>query len=523
MLKTVGDNVLNEFLAIPYATPPTGNMRFKKPQPQYNWGSSVYNATIKPPSCPQAYFYADERWNNYDLSVSENCLYLNIWTPKTCPDKTKCFKKPVVVFIHGGTFTHGGSERASADMSHLSSVGDLVAVSFNYRLNALGFMYGRHKDLPGNLGLFDQNLALKWVKDNIDVFGGDPDSITLMGHEAGAESVGYHMLSPMSRNLFKRAILLGGNPYTTSPMNRGDVAYNRALTVARKLGCLKTEVEWKFNRVGVMDCLRKKDIAELASSAQYEFSRGRISLMPVFGDEFLPKSPKDMMLEARNFNGVDVLMGITEEDASEMVYYGGYFDGASTDDIKMGDIRYIVGLYYGMMYKRNAAPINSFYLNMSDPSPSQMLKAGGRAIGDGVILCPGNQFGEDLSDLGAKVYYFMLTQNSSFGSELFGPTHGEEMLYVLGSMNDMNAKDDEKQLSQKMMKMVGQFTRSGHPDMPSIISAWPTFSAEKPQYLSLSAHNAAVHTGPRLEQCNFWKNFWKVRGRSAPSQNIVLG
>ncbi|CAN8013718.1 unnamed protein product [Ixodes persulcatus] len=521
--KTVEDKTVNEFYGIPYAMQPTGAMRFKKPQPQYDWGTGIYNATVKPPSCPQVYFYADERWNNYDLSVSEDCLYLNVWTPDTCQDRSKCTKKPVIVFIHGGAFTYGGSERASTDMSHLSAVGDVVSVSFNYRLNALGFLYARHRDLPGNAGLFDQNLALKWVKDNIEYFGGDPDSITVMGHGAGAQSVGYHMLSPMSRNLFKRAILLGGSPYTSSPLNRRDVAYNRALTVARKLGCLNTQLDWVRNSSGVISCLQQKDALDVASSSQYEFRRGRISLSPVFGDEFLPKTPRDMMQDIRSFSGMDVLMGITEEEGSELLYYGGYFDGAPINDIKMGDIRYLVGLYFGTMYKRNASPVSNYYLNMSKPSASQMIKAGGRAIGDGITLCPGNEFGESLANLGAKVYYFMLTQQSSFGSELFGPTHGEDMLYMLGSMNDMNANLDERRLSEKMMKMVGEFTRSGTPSMPTMMPSWPTFSAEKPQYVTLSAHNASVHTGPRLKECSFWKDFWRIRDRSAPSQNIVLG
>lgn len=521
--RTVNDRHVDEFYGIPYAMAPVGDLRFKKPVAHYDWGTGVYNATIKPPSCPQTYFYADTHWNNYDLSVNEDCLFLNVWAPETCGEDVKCSRRPVVVFIHGGAFTHGGSERASADMSHLASVGDVVAVSFNYRLNALGFMFGRNKDLPANLGLLDQRLAMNWVRDNVEYFGGDPDMITLMGHEAGAQSVGYHMLSPRSRDLFKRAILLGGNPYTTTPLNKPDVAYNRALTVARKLGCLDSEQDWRRNSGAVTQCLKSKDAHEIANSAQYEFSRGRISLFPVFGDEVLPKSPLDMMEDSVSFKGMDVLMGLTEEEAAALVYYGGYFDGAPPDDITMGDVRYVVGLFYGMMYRRNAAPITNYYLNETEDSPSDMLKAGGRAIGDGVTLCPGNQFGGDLARRGANVYYFMLTQQSSFGSQLFGPTYGEEALYMLGSMSDMSKSEDEKLLSEKIMKMLGRFTRTGRPDMPSMVPSWPRFSEENPQYLSISARNATVQIGPRLDECNFWKNFWRHRGGNGTSQDIVLG
>lgn len=521
--QTVNDQTVNVFYGIPYAMAPVGDLRFKKPVPHYDWGSGIYNATIKPPSCPQTYFYADERWNNYDLSLNEDCLFLNVWAPETCREDAKCSRLPVVVFIHGGAFTHGGSERATADMSHLVAVADVVAVSFNYRLNGLGFMYGRSKDLPANLGLFDQRLAMNWVRDNAEFFGGDPDSITLMGHDAGAQSVGYHMLSPKSRGLFKRAVLLGGNPYTSNPLNKPDTAYNRALTVTRKLGCLDSEQDLRRNPGGVMQCLKTKDAHDIANSAEYEFSRGRISLYPVFGDEFLPKRPQEMMVDARSFKGTDVLMGLTEEEAAALLYYGGYFDGAAPDDITMGDVRYVVGLFFGMMYKRNAAPIMSYYLNDTDESPSDALKAGGRAIGDGVTLCPGNQFGEDLARRGASVYYFMLAQESSFGSQLFGPTYGEDMLYMLGSMNDMSKSDEEKLLSEKIMKMLGRFTRTGRPDMPTMISSWPRYSEENPLYLSISARNASVQVGPRLEECNFWKNFWRLRSVNGASQDIVIG
>ncbi|KAL1418750.1 hypothetical protein MTO96_025779 [Rhipicephalus appendiculatus] len=110
--QTVKDQTVNEFYGIPYAMAPVGDLRFKKPVPHYDWGTGIYNATIRPPSCPQTYFYADERWNNYDLSLNEDCLFLNVWAPEPCREDVKCSRRPVVVFIHGGAFTHGGSERA---------------------------------------------------------------------------------------------------------------------------------------------------------------------------------------------------------------------------------------------------------------------------------------------------------------------------------------------------------------------------------------------------------------------------
>ncbi|XP_064471250.1 acetylcholinesterase-like isoform X2 [Ornithodoros turicata] len=515
----VQGKIINQYVGIPYAMPPTGANRFKKPEPQYSWGSHVFNATATPPSCPQHYFYADTRWNNYDVSINEDCLYLNVWSPEECYFDETCDKKPVVVFIHGGAFTYGGIEKSSGDLSNLAATANVVAVSMNYRLNALGFLYGRSEDVPGNVGLYDQNMALKWVKDNIESFNGDPKSVTIVGHDAGAQSVGYHIVSPKSRNLFKRAVLLSGSPYTTMPLNKQDIAYNRGIAVARKLGCSADKL---------MECLREKDAMDVAAKSQYEYRRGDLSLLPVFGEDFLPRSPKELMKEIEDIRGLEVLMGITEEDGSDDLYYNGYFDAEPVEEMKMGDISYAVGLFYGMMYKKNALPIIKYYLgNVSRSDPSDMIKAGGRAIGDGMTLCPENNFAEDLADRGAKVYYFMLTQKSSFGSELLGPTGGEDMLYMLGSMSHMTANDEERKLSHRMMRMVGEFARTGRPSLP-LQKPWPPYSRENPFYVSVSARNMSINFGPRLDECAFWQAFWApYRGRSggtAPKvQHIVLG
>lgn len=135
-----------------------------------------------------------------ELKGKEDCLYLNIFTPGDAkPDS----KKAVVVYIHGGIFYAGGIGIPSFDGTVLSSEGDIVVVTTQYRLGVYGFLHGATEEIPGNMGLLDQLQALKWVKANIAAFGGDPDTVTVMGSNSGGWSAGFHLISPMSQGFFK--------------------------------------------------------------------------------------------------------------------------------------------------------------------------------------------------------------------------------------------------------------------------------------------------------------------------------
>lgn len=152
--------------------------------------------------CPQKDIFTHEL-----IPGCEDCLLLNVYTPNITPEKLQA----VMVFIHGGGFKSGSGNTFHYGPGYLMEHG-VVVITINYRLEALGFLCLHNKDVPGNAGLKDQNLALKWVKENIKKFGGDPDNVTIFGESAGGASVVYHVLSPMSKGLFKRAIVMSGVP-----------------------------------------------------------------------------------------------------------------------------------------------------------------------------------------------------------------------------------------------------------------------------------------------------------------------
>ena len=182
------DGRVRAFLCIPYAAPPIGDLRWLPPQPPAGW-SGVLDATKAGNQCAQA------RIRDQGVAGSEDCLFLNIYAPDT-PDKAL----PVMVWIHGGTFLVGSGSQY--DGRELAERGHLILVTINYRLGPFGFLVNRSLDgadpgqLSGNYGLLDQQAALRWVKDNIEAFGGDPGKVTVAGESAGAISIGLQLVSP---------------------------------------------------------------------------------------------------------------------------------------------------------------------------------------------------------------------------------------------------------------------------------------------------------------------------------------
>ena len=195
---------IRAFKGLPFAAPPVGNLRWREPQPVKNW-QGVRQATQFGPRAMQLAVFGDMGFRSNDMN--EDCLYLNVWTPA----KTSKEQLPVLVYFYGGGFVAGDGSEARYDGESMAKRG-IVAVTVNYRLGVFGFM--AHPELTkespnkasGNYGYLDQAAALRWVKQNIAAFGGDPNKVTIAGESAGSISVSAQMASPLSKNLFRGAI-----------------------------------------------------------------------------------------------------------------------------------------------------------------------------------------------------------------------------------------------------------------------------------------------------------------------------
>ena len=204
-------NKYRAFHAIPYAKPPIAELRFKPPEPfTGQWDeSSPYDATdsSKTPICPQL---AHKNFMHIpEDQLDEDCLHLSVYSPTNVTIESAL---PVLVWIHGGSFDRGTGMFPYHGPDRFIEGDDIVMVSINYRVGILGFLSLGIPEIPGNMGLLDQTMALRWVQENIRSFGGDPEAVTIMGESAGSWSSYYHLFSPPSKGLFHRIIAQSGTP-----------------------------------------------------------------------------------------------------------------------------------------------------------------------------------------------------------------------------------------------------------------------------------------------------------------------
>ncbi|KAJ2949822.1 hypothetical protein O0L34_g11137 [Tuta absoluta] len=310
----VCENIETKYIAfkgIPYAKPPIGELRFKAPEPPQPW-EGVREAFEHGPMCPQY----NERLNRVEPG-SEDCLYLNVYTRTITPDNPL----PVMVWIHGGAF-YTGSGNSDFYGPEFFMAHDVILVTFNYRLEVLGFLCLDNEEVPGNAGLKDQTMALKWVKKNIAAFGGDPNNITIFGCSAGAAGVTYHLLSKMSEGLFNKAICQSGT--CLSEWAYSTYGRDRAFQLAKHFG--KDTEDPKE----LLDFLRIVPAIDLVK-IQLPHLPGKmfdVTDSIIFGpviekdnlhvDKFLTESPPDLVKRGAIAN-VPLVIGYTSGEGIEIV------------------------------------------------------------------------------------------------------------------------------------------------------------------------------------------------------------
>ncbi|MEU7802270.1 carboxylesterase family protein [Micromonospora arborensis] len=296
---TISANHLS-FQGIPYARPPLGELRWAPPQPGPVW-TGVRDATRPGAACAQLKGLPMDR-----PSESEDCLHLNVTTPRTIARTPR----PVMVWLHGGDFRFGrgdvyGGPRLAVD-------GDVIVVTVNYRLGALGFL--AHPALAGpggstgNFGLQDQQAALRWVRRNVAAFGGDPGNVTLFGQSAGATSVCGQLAAPASAGLFHRAILQSNS--CANPIQTRAEGVGAAEEFASRIGCTDPGT--------VAACLRGRDPARLIETVGYPGTG--VDLGPVVDGRTLPVDPAAALVTGR-LHPVPVLTGMNR-DESRLVVWG---------------------------------------------------------------------------------------------------------------------------------------------------------------------------------------------------------
>ncbi|XP_059479823.1 carboxylesterase 4A-like [Neocloeon triangulifer] len=300
---------INSFLGIPYVEPPLGRLRFSSPERHKGWNSTLEAYDFKP-ACPQILPpVSDAPSLAFPPNTSEDCLFINVWAPDAQNSGLRNY--PVVVLFEGDEFVSGWPGRFPG--LDLAAEG-LVVVSASYRLNVFGFFYLGIKEARGNYGLLDQYLALLWVRENVAAFGGDPSSVTLLGHGAGAASALMHATSPRTTGLFHRIIAMSGTPLASWAGGQKGAASAMAASreIAKSLGCLRQ------NALSAMNCLRKLPADDLLQAFKKLYNGGNWSEIPLpVSDSFLPENDRYLPDDARKALTkvtVPVLLGVTSSD-----------------------------------------------------------------------------------------------------------------------------------------------------------------------------------------------------------------
>ena len=313
---------VSKFLGVPFATPPTGKLKLKPPQPPVAWKPKVLNATKNGNICWQSkmFEFHIKKFSSV-FTYSEDCLYLNVFSPNVT------LSLPVMVYVHGGGYEIGEALSSPGDMLALHGV---VVVTIQYRLGPLGFLTTGDSAAPGNLGMLDQVQALKWVQENIKDFGGDPNKVTIFGVSAGGSSVSLHLLSPLSKGLFHQVIAESGvdlSPFATQPVSFG---LRFAKELAQKLDCTSN------NHETMVACIREKkgeDIQKAADSIFHGFT-DYVRWAPVVDNHFLLDTPQNLRKKGE-FQKLKLMISFTSQEGGSSLGYMANFSfgmAASVDD-----------------------------------------------------------------------------------------------------------------------------------------------------------------------------------------------
>lgn len=508
IITTATGREVYAFLGVPFARPPTGNLRFRRPEPVDNWEEPI-DATQKPPACPQVNASSfpgnpgEAQWN--PATVSEDCLYLNIWIPASIFRSREQRLSDILFWIYGGGFFSGSSSLDIYDGAILACENDIIVVSTQYRVGPLGFLFLDDGDAPGNMGMLDQVAALKWVNTNIRYFGGNPDSITLIGESAGSVSVNLHLLSPASRGLFNRAVLMSGvatAPFATvSPAE----AQRLSLDLAAHVGC-----DTSRDKQEIIQCLRSTD-AGVLTAAQFQFFSSvlKFPFVVTIDREFLPSCPSRLM--ETNTKRADVMVGNTKDEGSYFLIYQ-YLrqlgEQRNPQISRQEFVDMITDSHRSITTQTQSEAISTYYTNWKNPEDGRInVQRLSDSISDGYFVCHSRQFADQWSEKGNAVYQYYFTQRTSTNPwpEWAGVMHADDIEYFFGVplRHPERFTEDEQQLSIHMMRLLCDFAKSGVP-----ARSWTRYTERRPTFLELNANRiteeVSAELGPRANECAFW-------------------
>jgi len=461
---------IHVFRGIPYAKPPVGPLRFRAPEPAPAW-KGVREAVAFGPSAPQNPMMLPLPGMDVG-AMDEDCLYLNVYTP--APDGGR---RPVLVWIHGGGFVIGSGSQSIYDGSRLARRGDVVVVTINYRLGPLGFLHLADlcpglEGAAGNCGIRDQVLALEWVRDHIEAFGGDPGNVTIFGESAGGMSVGTLLGTPSARGLFQRAIAQSGACHN---VHTRETATRVAEHFLEDLG---------VRPVDAARVLRELPPDKILDTQQQTFLKLGTSLglllpfQPLTDGEFIPEPPIEAV-RAGSARRVSLLTGTTRD---EWKLFSMIDTGLRQLDrpallarverqVGAGAAERLVAAYEEALAERGLVQPSDLFVEVET---------------DRVFRIPALRLAEAQLDHAEDVFVYRFDWESPALGGALGACHAIELGFVFGVLDKpgidfLSGKGPEAdRLSETAMDAWLHFARGGDPSHARLPGArWPRYDAER--------------------------------------------
>lgn len=499
------NGTIHQFLGIPFAKPPVGELRWKAPQTPDAWTQTL-NTTAFAPVCPQKAFSQNQTTGTN--TGNEDCLYLNVWTPQT-----GAANKAVMVFIHGGGNQQGGASEVSSGTQlyfgkNMAERGDVVVVTIQYRLGPLGFLVHPGLDAEsasgksGNYAVLDQILALQWVKNNIAAFGGNPDNVMIFGESAGAVNVGNLMLTPLAANLFHKAGIESGIPVVgaySDVENSGVAFVDSFITTGTAT-----------DKIAYMRSLPADSLLYMETSP-IQGGLVQKNWQPALDHVVFTDYPINV-IQSGNFNKVPLIIG---SNADEMSL-------SAPQTVTPAMVNALISSSIPLAYQ---AQTHTQY-----PSGTTNAEARTSYVGlltDSQFTATARRIARCISQNQTEpVYRYLFSHKHTIPQlQTYGSYHGMELFYVfnnwenttLGTGSFFKPADDSVQIN--LLNYWTNFAKTGNPNGGSLVT-WPQYEANADCYLEIKATPNNTQCGLRTAKCDLWDQMMAFHGCTSSLNGI---
>ncbi|CAG7663740.1 unnamed protein product [Allacma fusca] len=513
-MTTIKGRDVAAFTSVPYAEPPLRNLRFRAPVPVKPW-DGIRDTVTRLPYCVQL-----DGGNYYRLRGTEDCLFLSVFTPMLNVNGNSRNLLPVLIYIHGGAFVFGNGNYGPAYLLDK----DIVLVSINYRVGPLGFLSTGDEAAPGNFGLKDQALALEWVHENIEFFGGNKSRITLMGQSAGATSVHLHMMSERTMGLFKGAIAHSASAFVFWAIR--DVTPSLTTKLGDRFNCPLN------NSFHLVDCLREQDSAFLVSE-QWNLWHWWVLPGVLFGpvveqpseEAILTGLPQDLY-KAGKVSKIPLISGVVEDEGQVFgLVFSHVASMRGTLRRKWDSLAPYVFDYATLVNSTQVSTINQkiydFYIGDGDPQFDHNNKENvHNAFGDRYMVTGVHKGLQYHAAYGPPTYgyYFNyqgrlgLANSLGYRQSEWGVAHGDDLLYLMNNTNwyhPLELNTPEYGVSEFLMNVWTNFVAKGLPyftnEEGKDIDFWPRISDPYNMTFLEINENPRFVPEPFYDRIKFWE------------------